>query len=445
MKKILNFSKLAISTLIMSSLFVACSEEITENTVDTPYTANTGNIKTAGQAVDLGLPSGTKWANKNVGASSESDNGILFIWGDIAGNKIDADNDATYTNVKDATSVSNLFGMYKGDKKTDGLICDTTNVLTTNQKKLIDTSAITDDAERREAILDFVKAKLDEYESQSSGGLLEATLENNDFELIVNKDGGEYKERIANLEVLYKRKPNEGDPVTWQDTLNYYKKYVFEKDSKFTIDEIGKTAITYYVSPWGDNWDNNFSKITDRFGYEQYRVYSGVTIGNSIKDITDPKKNGSLTFVPAYDISSNANYDAATANWGNGWKMPTTAQLAELLNQCTWEFVGNGYRVTGPNGNSIFLPAAGYRYGEKQYGNGNAGYYASGEIIGTYSYPSMAAQLGGSQGQFGSMENMPSVSISMISPAVSLISSGVITGASMVEAHVMPTEKATSP
>ena len=411
MKKILNFSKLAISTLIMSSLFVACSEEITENTVDTPYTANTGNIKTAGQAVDLGLPSGTKWANKNVGASSESDNGILFIWGDIAGNKIDADNDATYTNVIDATSVSNLFGMYKGDKKTDGLICDTTNILTTNQKKLIDTSAITDDAERREAILDFVKAMLDEYESQSSGGLLEATLENNDFELIVNKDGGIYKERIANLEELYKRKPNEGDPVTWQDTLNYYKKYVFEKDSKFTIDEIGKTAIIYYVSPWGNDWDNNYTKITDRFGYEQYRVYSGVTIGNSIKDITDPKKNGNLTFVPAYDISSNANYDAATANWGSGWKMPTTAQLAELLNNCQWEFTNSGYKVTGPNGNSIFLPAAGYRYGDKQYGNGNAGYYASGEIIGTFAYPSMEAQNGGSQGDYGSKENMPSVLI----------------------------------
>ena len=54
MKKIMNFSKLAISTLIMSSVFVACSEEITENTVNAQYTANTGNIKAAGQAVDLG-------------------------------------------------------------------------------------------------------------------------------------------------------------------------------------------------------------------------------------------------------------------------------------------------------------------------------------------------------------------------------------------------------
>ena len=78
MKKLMNLSKLAIAALITSGLFVACSEEISENTVDTQYAAQTGNLGNAGQAVDLGLPSGTLWANKNVGASSETDNGILF-------------------------------------------------------------------------------------------------------------------------------------------------------------------------------------------------------------------------------------------------------------------------------------------------------------------------------------------------------------------------------
>ena len=75
----MNLSKLAIAALITSGLFVACSEEISENTVDTQYAAQTGNLGNAGQAVDLGLPSGTLWANKNVGASSETDNGLLFI------------------------------------------------------------------------------------------------------------------------------------------------------------------------------------------------------------------------------------------------------------------------------------------------------------------------------------------------------------------------------
>ena len=59
--------------------------------------------------------------------------------------------------------------------------------------------------------------------------------------------------------------------------------------------------------------------------------------------------------------------DAAYVNMGAEWRMPTTDELRELRNKCTWTWTTqngtNGYRVTGPNGNSIFLPAAGCRYG----------------------------------------------------------------------------------
>lgn len=64
------------------------------------------------------------------------------------------------------------------------------------------------------------------------------------------------------------------------------------------------------------------------------------------------------------DISGTA-YDAATVNLGSDWRMPTKSDAQELINQCTWEwkqFSGiNGYVVTGPNGNSIFLPASGVK------------------------------------------------------------------------------------
>ena len=57
-----------------------------------------------------------------------------------------------------------------------------------------------------------------------------------------------------------------------------------------------------------------------------------------------------------------AQYDAATANWGGSWRMPTKAEYNELLNNCTWTWTTqngvNGYKVTGPNSNYIFLPAA---------------------------------------------------------------------------------------
>ena len=67
------------------------------------------------------------------------------------------------------------------------------------------------------------------------------------------------------------------------------------------------------------------------------------------------------------DIAGNLNYDAARANWGGSWRLPTKSELEELKNNCTWTWTSqgghNGYKVTGKNGNSIFLPAAGWRYG----------------------------------------------------------------------------------
>lgn len=63
------------------------------------------------------------------------------------------------------------------------------------------------------------------------------------------------------------------------------------------------------------------------------------------------------------DISGNAQYDAATANWGSTWRIPNRAEVEELIDNCTWTWTTqngvNGIKVTGTNGNSIFLPAAG--------------------------------------------------------------------------------------
>ena len=67
------------------------------------------------------------------------------------------------------------------------------------------------------------------------------------------------------------------------------------------------------------------------------------------------------------DISGNAQYDVAKAKWGGEWRMPTGEEMDELLNECTWTWElkegVKGYKITGPNGNSIFLPAAGSRNG----------------------------------------------------------------------------------
>ena len=88
------------------------------------------------------------------------------------------------------------------------------------------------------------------------------------------------------------------------------------------------------------------------------------------------------------DISGEPKYDAATANWGEGWRMPTKEELEELVDKCDWEWTSqsgrNGYKVTGPNGNSIFLPAAGWRYGTSLNIAGGYGNYWSSSPNGSY-------------------------------------------------------------
>ena len=85
---------------------------------------------------------------------------------------------------------------------------------------------------------------------------------------------------------------------------------------------------------------------------------------------------------------SGTQYDAASVNWGGAWRMPTKAEQDELLSNCTWEKSMyndvKGYLVTGPNGNSIFLPAAGSRYGTSSDDVGSDGYYWSSTPDGDY-------------------------------------------------------------
>ena len=79
--------------------------------------------------------------------------------------------------------------------------------------------------------------------------------------------------------------------------------------------------------------------------------------------------------------------DAATANWGDVWRMPTDAEWTELREQCMWTWTAqngmNGYQVASKtNGNSIFLPAAGFRDGNAApYVAGRRGYYWSSSLL----------------------------------------------------------------
>ncbi len=102
---------------------------------------------------------------------------------------------------------------------------------------------------------------------------------------------------------------------------------------------------------------------------------------------TKPKKEyteeNSVTYGDAIIGSTgNAQYDAARANWGGRWRLPTKEEIQELLDNCTHKWTTrNGVKgllfTSKKNGKSIFFPAAGLHYGSSLYRAGEYGGYWS--------------------------------------------------------------------
>lgn len=130
---------------------------------------------------------------------------------------------------------------------------------------------------------------------------------------------------------------------------------------KWADHNVGATSPEDYGGyfAWGETaTKTNYTESTS----EWYKV-SNSSLYQGVID-----SNGRLT----------ATYDAATVNWGKSWRMPTQAELKELITKCTWTWTTSnsihGYKVVGTNGNSIFLPAAGFRYESGLYGAGSGGF-----------------------------------------------------------------------
>lgn len=118
-------------------------------------------------------------------------------------------------------------------------------------------------------------------------------------------------------------------------------------------------------------------------GYGDYFAW-GETDEKSDYDLDTYKYYQNGEYVDIGTNISGTKYDVARAKWGGKWRMPTRAEIEELCDECTWVWTTynsiNGIKVTGPNGNSIFLPAAGGRDGTDVDYRGYYGYYWSGSL-----------------------------------------------------------------
>lgn len=95
-------------------------------------------------------------------------------------------------------------------------------------------------------------------------------------------------------------------------------------------------------------------------GYQYLWGETEVNNGKKYKFMTSTSDGFVLTKYNGVDVKTTLDPedDVATSKWGKDCRMPTMKEMQELVNNCTWTDPadGKGVTVTGPNGNSIFLP-----------------------------------------------------------------------------------------
>lgn len=148
---------------------------------------------------------------------------------------------------------------------------------------------------------------------------------------------------------------------------------------KWATCNVGASSPSDYGSffSWGE------TRAKSKYSWENLRFRVS---GDSFDNVTFSKyntesKRGPVDNKTHLDLSD----DAARVNWGGSWRMPTSAELDELKTKCTWTWTTQGgktgYKVTSKTtGSSIFLPAAGFRLGERLYSEDSSGSYWSSSL-----------------------------------------------------------------
>ncbi len=319
------------------------------------------------EAVDLGLPSGTKWAPFNLGAKNETESGGFYGWGDATGlNESNLSHDYA-VGIGSNTDIA-------GNKAYDVIAAKWGGYWSMPTKEQFE-----------ELKNDAYTTWNEVYDYQGVSGL-------NGYEIVSNKDA---TKKIFLPKAGYMN----GKTVTDRGSVAYY--WTSNFDPEYTKG--------YYVRPIGPN-----DIITGTYDKQRHFSIRGVYLApvvypadsaaaknvkavdlglsvdwadQNIKSVSDASADaffswGNTKEQSTYDAASypylhkaigvdgklQADKDAAVQNWGGTWRMPTIDEWNELINYCKWTKTTKdgvvGYNVTG-NGNTIFIPLSGQYNGSK--------------------------------------------------------------------------------
>ena len=157
---------------------------------------------------------------------------------------------------------------------------------------------------------------------------------------------------------------------------------------KWSSMNLGATSPSEYGDYFA--WGETEPEDSYNYSWSTYELCNG-----SSSTLTKYNNNSSYGAVDNKSEFKDYGYedDAARQALGGSWRIPTDTEWTELRTKCTWTSTTNyngtrvlGRIVTASNGNSIFLPAAGYWGGTIRYGAGSYGYYWSSSLSTDYPY-----------------------------------------------------------
>ncbi len=194
-------------------------------------------------------------------------------------------------------------------------------------------------------------------------------------QMYVWQDGVKTTYEVANVDSITFGKVENPDPNTGATgSENGYEYVDLGLSVKWATCNVGATKPEDYGDYFA--WGETEPKST--YDWSTYKYCNGSY--NTLTKYNNSSSYGTVDNKTTLDLID----DAARANWGGSWRMPTKAEQDELRNNCTWTWTTqngvNGYKVTGTNGNSIFLPAAGCRYVSSLSSAGSGGDYWSSSL-----------------------------------------------------------------
>ena len=367
------------------------------------------------EAVSLGLSSGTRWANMNLGAWGVLSYGQFFAWGETQDYGVMSGHTFSWNNyLWSKNGSSTEFFRYNSQDNIKTLMLEYDDAAWAKWGALW---RMPTKDEMDELIDQTTQQVVANYESSSIAGVKFISKEDASKHIFLSFGG--YMDATVN------ERDHRG--YYWTSTLgddvaNAQYLYMYEGGSTYTSSVaryLGISIRPVYIRkelvavdlglPSGTKWANMNIGAEEASQYGQMFAWGETTGYSSSTDYSDHSFNwDNYIWNPSHDGQTFTKYtkdpqspgdgkdrlepedDAAAAIWGGPWLMPTKADFTELIAGTTQSWVAN-YNGTGVSGmkfvskaagnsNYIFLPAVGARVDDSSYGAGTEGYYWSSSL-----------------------------------------------------------------